>query len=80
VEVIFEDNSIEEELQESILKMTPYPNGEGIGLQILVFSATHRGLLSRSWSQLLIKKFGHLYFPAPWNNKKKLISKEENFE
>jgi hypothetical protein len=27
--MIFEDNSMKEELQESILKMTPYPNGEG---------------------------------------------------
>jgi hypothetical protein len=29
VEEIFEDNSMEEELQESISNMTPYPNGEG---------------------------------------------------
>jgi hypothetical protein len=29
MEVMFEDDSMEEELQEFILNMTPYPNGEG---------------------------------------------------
>jgi hypothetical protein len=55
MDAMFEDDLMEEELQEFILKMTPYPNGEGNQTRF-GFSATHRGSLSHSWSQMLIKK------------------------
>jgi hypothetical protein len=65
VETIFEDNSMEEEFQESILKMNPYHNGEGSLSSYSSVLSNPQGVTILQLESVVDKKMFTYIFPIP---------------